>query len=442
MNRVLWRQSLRVRMTLGFTLTFAVFLCLVGVFLQWQSYQNKVADTDQLLREAVTLVNAEWEKESKGTISPTLFNEVREDPVLADVSLLLVDAAGLPVITNRRAVPEWPAVSNEWRIFSAPLGTATLVAGIRWRPIEKRLRSQAVTLATLGLMAILFAAALSWTLVGRTLRPIGYLSQQAANAASDPLHLHLEAPSNDDEIKQLVATLNGMLGRLRENARSREQFYAAAAHELRTPLTVLSSTIEVTKNRPRSVGEYQEALDDLEQQTRRLIHLSEDLLTLNRLDMGTVRDVPESVDLVDLVERALASVRLVIAGRNLQLIADLETEDATALVPSLPAGMLIRNLIENAAKYAREGGGLTVSWHSDTDWVELRVANDFPVESQLDTDRLFEPFYRADASRSSATGGNGLGLAICRRIADMNGWQLSLVRHSREVVASVQFPRA
>jgi signal transduction histidine kinase len=100
--------------------------------------------------------------------------------------------------------------------------------------------------------------------------------------------------------------------------------------------------------------------------------------------------------------------------------------------------MLVRNLIENAVKYATPGGVVCVELTGP----ELTIFNAFSSTLRLDSAKLFEPFFRPDDSRSSETGGNGLGLAICRAVAAANGWKLTLDQDEKGVSVSVLFPAA
>src|SRR5262249_45706932 len=110
------------------------------------------------------------------------------------------------------------------------------------------------------------------------------------------------------------------------------------------------------------------------------------------------------------------------------------------LAPPSHVDILIRNLIENAVKYATPGGGVSVSTRAlETGALELRVYNDHSSPVPLDLDRWCEPFYRADPSRSAMTGGNGLGLAICQRIADTNNWIFCIQSESGGIGVTVLF---
>jgi signal transduction histidine kinase len=125
-------------------------------------------------------------------------------------------------------------------------------------------------------------------------------------------------------------------------------------------------------------------------------------------------------------------------SRNLQLKESLEPNIEISAVPS-HAEVLARNLIENAVKYGTEGGEISITLKSDNDRIQLEVVNDHPDNVKIATENVFEPFYRDDTSRNSKTGGNGLGLAICRAVSNANGWDVSLHQENGKIRATVNF---
>jgi signal transduction histidine kinase len=229
-----------------------------------------------------------------------------------------------------------------------------------------------------------------------------------------------------------------MLERLQEDTRAKAQFYAAAAHELRTPLAVLSASIEAMLVRPHSVEECTETFADLQTQTQRLIALTESLLLLNRLEMRTDSEAPESIDLEDICARVLQSYATQCSANRLQVQLDFQ-ETSPVEAPPTHVMILIRNLLENAIRYTTNGGTIAVRLQEVLDVPCLRIYNDCLLPENLEMKTLFQPFYRAEGSRSVATGGNGLGLAICRALADANGWDLTLERQSYGLIAQVMF---
>lgn len=431
--------SLRARMTAGFAFAFGLIALAGIVGIISFSYFTARREAREITQDAAALFQREWEDRDSPRRFQRAFQEVTEDGRLAAISLIVVDEKNKVVAANNRPSPEWPAPSWDWLIISVPSERWTIVAGFYWQPVQRGLQRQAALLAALGILVTLTATGLAWLLVGGILQPISALAEQARAAASvgSPLSAELIAPSQDAEIRLLTGTLNEMLDRLREDTRAREQFYAAAAHELRTPLAVLSGSIEVTLARPHRPDEYEETLRDLLHETRRLITLTESILLLNRVEMGTDAEAPESMDLADVCHRLLALLPPA-EERNLSLHLCLD-ETPALCAPPTHIRILLRNLLENAFRYASPGGAVKITTGEMTELPFISVYNDCEMPDTLDLNRLLVPFYRTDASRNTATGGNGLGLTICKALTDANGWNLTLRREQAGIGVRVVF---
>ena len=327
-------------------------------------------------------------------------------------------------------VPPIPPLDDPggWRTRAVSWHGQKLLLALPWHRSQADLRAQALALALLSLLVTGGAALGAWTLVGKTLRPIDALALQAADSArTSPLMERrepLRPTSRDREMQHLVFTLNAMLDRVRESALSKERFHTSASHELRTPLAALSGHLGVALSRERSAADYRLALEEAERQTNRLSKLTGDLLLLNRLQTAASAPPKERLDVAETCDIALQRAGKTIAARGLRVVDELEPLEVEA--PPSHVEILLGNLVENAAKYARTGGamGVTIEGSSSSVrvWNECEPAQWAALQSELP--RLFEPFYRPDAARASATGGNGLGLAICRSVAEANGWSL------------------
>lgn len=431
-------SSLRARMTWGFAAWFSfVALCACAVFLLW-SRQLARRDASERVQAAAQLVAREWHGERGTEKIAKALREAQEDMRLDNVVVVIVDETGAVLGANRTAAP-LPDVMRKRGFVMATVRTknASVVAGMDWQPTEAILERQAVLLLLMVLTVAGCGAVAAWFLVGRTLRPIALLAGEATLASVDPLRARLRVPSGDAEIVHLVGTLNGFLTRFAESNREREQFYAAAAHELRTPLSVLSGNIELALSRPRTSSDYAETLTELQNETTRLINLAEGLLTMNRLQTASDAGESETVNVADECARVVASLALLAERRRVVI----ETHgEAQTFAPVAHVQMLLRNLVENAAKYADPGGTVRVSIGGDATGASVAVRNDYRGADALPLYRLDEPFFRADPSRSVETGGNGLGLAICRRLANAHGWKLSLTAEENGVLARCVFP--
>lgn len=432
--------SLRARMTAGFTLCFAtISLLACFVFYGW-SCRLARQDVSERVRAAARLVALEWRGDAQERSVAKAFREAEEDMRLDNVTVFIADGSGAVLGSNRTAVLSASDMRRHgWILAEEPSHNARIIAGMNWRATESVLRKQAMTLTMFAFVLNGAGAIAAWFLVGKTLRPIGVLANQARFASADPLHARLQSPSNDAEVQHLVETLNGFLERFQQNTRAREQFYAAAAHELRTPLAVLSGGIELALSRSRTTADYVETLSDLQGETKRLTALSEAMLTLNRLQTEDGEEENGSVDIAAECEYVLSTLASLISGKRLAVTMSGGRENTHIIAPLSHITTLLRNLLENAVKYTPSGGAIRIAVEASATTICVHIENDYPAADALPLEKFYEPFFRADASRSLH--GNGLGLAICRRLADFHRWDLQHTSTDSTVTATCVFRR-
>lgn len=428
-------NSIRARMTLGFALfTSLLMLAVCAAFFIYTKHADRSAADARLSLAKREILRELREKEQSLDRPAELLRDENDDLRAADVAILVRDARGRTVAQTVRDSPRWPPHGDSWRTTQFQAGSHTIVLGVEWNSIEVALRERTLFLLGLGALVVAFSSLGAWVLVGRTLSPIHLLALQADMASAESLNVRLETPSPDAEIVSLVSTLNDLLARLGETAAVRGRFYAAASHELRTPLQALNGHLEVALSRPRPADEYRDALDEAHDQAGRLTSLVQDLLLLNQLDTSTSCPPGVQLDIADMCVNELAPLRDLAAERGLTL--ELTLPDSCEIVaPWNHATMLLRNLLENAVKYAAPDGTVRLQLSQET----LILCNDSQHQPLWEADKYFEPFFRPDASRNSETGGNGLGLAIAKAIADTNGWSLSLTQRENVVCAEVCF---
>ncbi|MGE5532324.1 MAG: ATP-binding protein [Bacteroidota bacterium] len=441
-------RSLRARLTAAVTAAFAVWMLVIcAVLIGYMHNGTRSRARTELTLMAATLRDhlAEVRSERPGMESLLLaefIEQQRHELATEGMVVFVVDANGAVLEQSQRLIPKWPLEhrDDDWQAIALPQGNRTVVLALHWGRSERVLREQALVLLALSLCAIAAVACVSWFLIRRTLSPISQLSHQATVASTDTLYPQLIAPSEDAEIIGLVGTLNDLLSRLGEAAVVKGRFYAAASHELRTPLQALSGHLEVALSRDRSAEDYRVALDEALSQTKRLISLVRDLLLLNQLDTAAAPPPGELVSVADLCERAVQHLASLAAERDLHVELDLEGE-GEIVAPPTHADMLIRNIVDNAVKYASPGGDVRLRLREIATGVEVTIFNTAPGEPKLDTTALFEPFFRPEAARSSSAG-NGLGLAICKAIALANSWELRLDQDAEGVLVTAVFGHA
>jgi signal transduction histidine kinase len=315
-----------------------------------------------------------------------------------------------------------------------PTGPVTVYAGLPTVEVNRSITELVGALAVGVPVIIVVLAVVGWLLIGRALRPVDAMRQQAAAIPGTDLHRRLEAPAADDELGRLAATFNALLARIEADSARQRQFVADAAHELRSPLAALRTQLEVAVRR-RGPAEIGPAGTDLLADTVRLSRLVDDLLALARLD-ASPHLAHQPVDLDDLLldearrARSRGGVRIdtmgISAGRVLG--------DPQAL------GRVTRNLVDNAVRHASISVSLGLQMHGGT--VTLTVADDGPGIASTDRDRVFQRFTRLDDARGRDTGGAGLGLAIVRDVVTAHGGHVSVADNNPGALFTVRLPAA
>lgn len=434
-------RSIRINMTIAFSLSIAVLMAIVCSGLIWYARHTAERSTDRMLN--VTAQNLKEEcMHGKGSVDMKLLMEEKREDLSLDNTSVAVISPDSRIIGSSQRDPYASLLSKHknWRTVRINIGKDVLIVGTQWAHVEDELRYHTIVLLVLSVFVTVLSAFGAWALVGRTLSPIALLSHQADTASTESLHVHLNAPSADAEITGLVATLNGLLARLAETAKSKGRFYSAASHELRTPLQALSGHLELALTRDRTNDEYKQVIEESYAQTRRLILLVRNLLLLYQLDSPISDTIRETGDLVSVCQQALPLYQPMIEERKLQIAVNM-LKNAEYRSPPMHMEILVRNLVENAVKYADSGSEITINLYEYSGKIHLQIFNRCSSDQSWNADQIFEPFGRADSSRNSRTGGTGLGLAICKAITAANQWDLNLQQETNGVRATLIIPR-
>ncbi len=432
-------NSIRVRLTLAFAAAATVLIGSACLGLVVYGRRAAERDADHLLDYATNKVRREA-LNPDGTISLPELQE--EEYGLGGENMRVVAYNLKGQIISQGAGNSLPAYNPyhpgpHWYTGHVIAKNGIIYVALYRHLLPEELREQELFLIILSTIAIVAATLGAHTLIGKTLMPIALLARQAEAAGGEDLSVRLQAPSQDAEIQELVHTLNGLLVRLGQSANARSRFYSAASHELRTPLQALSGHLELAGMRPRSNDEYREILLEARAQTDRLVALVRDLLVLNRLETAPLPPA-EPVELNEMCQSVYSALQPVAASRQIEVSWHFGDSVTLGASPNY-VGIVLRNILENALKYAREGGEVIVSTIADAYHPRLQVYNECTPLEDADLGKLFDPFFRPDRSRNSRTGGNGLGLAICRAIANASGWQIFLEQDNTGVTATIVF---
>jgi phosphoserine phosphatase RsbU/P len=209
----------------------------------------------------------------------------------------------------------------------------------------------------------------------------------------------------------------------RDLERQRDEFFSSVSHDLRTPVAAIKAAIGVVMANmpPEMPPPLQRLLGNVDLAADELTALIEDLLEMARLQSGRVELWRSTVDLRDVVGRAMRSVEPLVQARGQQLRFSAPSQPVLATVDAERLGRVLRNLLGNAQKYGRQGGSVSVALECTPGEVRLAVADDGPGIALEDQERIFERFYRVSGSGSA---GSGLGLAIARGLVELHGGRL------------------
>ena len=259
----------------------------------------------------------------------------------------------------------------------------------------------------------LLGGVVTYFISGHALRPIREFSDKIEEVQAQNLSDSRIEENNVKELNQLGISYNKMLERLSEAFEIQRQFTANAAHELRTPLALMQVQLDLY-NSASHLGNDADTLQTIKMVTEQNDKLNRMVKTL--LDMSELQTVgrDDKIILDAIVEEVLADLEPLAVEKNIKLIG--KCEDATMIGSDILIYRLVYNLVENAIKYNHSLGQVTVTAYQRNKHVYLSVedtGSGIPKELR---ERVFEPFFRVDKSRSRELGGVGLGLAFVREI--------------------------
>ena len=322
------------------------------------------------------------------------------------------------------------AKTRHYRVVTIPVGPDrparyVIQTGMRLRRLQKRIQRLRRYLAAAIPVMLAFALAGGWFLSGRSLQPMKEVVRRLGEIRSGDLSQRLPPREANDELGWLVSAINTMLDELEDAFERVRAFSADAAHELRTPVATLRCQAEVALDQSRDLSEYQEVLQSVVERCAALSRVLDNLLFLAQTSSEEALPERARVDLHDVIEELREPFDILAEEKTIRLALD---ASPGAVVWGNEAWLrtLMANLLNNALKFTPGRGSVSAMVVVRDQNVVLEVRDTgvgIPESEQM---RIFEPFHRGDPSRSRETGGAGLGLSICRRIAERHGGEISV----------------
>jgi len=281
-------------------------------------------------------------------------------------------------------------------------------------------------------LAALLTGFLGWMAARRGLAPLREMRASVADITANRLDQRLPAAAIPVELAEVAETLNAMLARLEESFRRLSDFSSDLAHELRTPVSNLLTQTQVTLAKTRTLAEYQDVLASNAEEFERLSRMIADMLFLAKSDHQLIVPHPERIDLATEVRSLFEFYDALAEEKGIALTC---SGSGAVSGDRLMLRRAVGNLLSNAIRHTPAGGRIAVRVDDAGPLVVLTVENTGDTIAAEHLPRLFDRFYRADASRQHGEG-TGLGLAITRSIARAHGGNAGV--HSRDGVTTFE----
>ncbi|KUI18608.1 ATP-binding protein [Mycobacterium sp. GA-1285] len=311
----------------------------------------------------------------------------------------------------------------QWRAMTVRGPDGVVTVAVDFSDVQTTVRELVYAQVGIGLAVLLVLGVAGYAVVHRSLRPLVEVEQTAAAIAAGDLDRRVPQRDPRTEVGRLSLALNGMLAQIQtamaaseasaEQARNSEErmrrFITDASHELRTPLTTIRGFAELY--RQGAARDIEMLMSRIESESGRMGLLVEDLLLLARLDAQRPLE-RRRVDLLTLATDAVHDAQSIAPNRSIRLEVLDGPGTPEVIGDEARLRQVLGNLMANALEHTPETAGVAVRVGTVGDRAVLEVCDEGPGMTEDDAQRVFERFYRADASRTRASGGTGLGLSI------------------------------
>ena len=439
-------SSLQFRLALGFFLALVMALLLIGVatgVATGRQAQRFDQDRDSAQVERLRKLVAEYYASRSGWANPdtSLQENVERAASISGRHIVVYDETGAVIANSHpgllnaedpmKGKGRWgPPKSADkisvrfeddevgaFTVSAVPAGASPSI-GIPDPTADRISKGVERSLLWAGIGAAALGTFLVWLISRRTLAPLQNLGAAARQLGRGDFSQRAE-DAGPTEIRELAQSFNAMATELEEAERHRRNMTADIAHELRTPLSNIQGYLEAIRD--GLVQPTPDTIDTIHEQAIHLSRLVEDLRLLAQVESGELHLQLTPVSVGDLLQSGVEAVRPRAEAKSVVLSLEAAPSLRPVMIDATRISQVVGNLLENAITHTPEGGSVSVSARELDGFLEIAVADTGPGIAPEDIPRLFDRFYRADPSRSRATGGTGLGLTIARRLVEAHG---------------------
>lgn len=420
-------MHIRTKIMLWYILLTVLILCIVFPSVYFYVRKSLVQSLEAKLQYAVS--QTETAADAAGG---TIAIDRAELQVEKDVELLIKDAFGKIIyqtsdaswmdgtasadgyLSVARSGETWSVLHQTYEINETRM---TVCAGCSSSYLEDALKQLLRFFLLLVPAYFLISMIGSYFIARLAMKPVRRITQTAAVIGKGDLSERITGVTSKDEVGQLADTFNSMLDELQVSFARERQFTSDASHELRMPVAVISACAQDSVG-SSDVGELQENMKTIQDESNRMSGIISQLLMLSRGYEGRTHFEPEEIMLSVMVDSVAEELANTAQLRSIQIHNDVPEEVRIYTDQSLMTQLFV-NVIGNAVKYGKDGGNIWIKAVCTGTTVKIVVQDDGIGISKEDQPHVFERFYRADKARDRS--GSGLGLAIVKWITDMHG---------------------
>ncbi|MDP2913728.1 MAG: HAMP domain-containing sensor histidine kinase [Candidatus Omnitrophota bacterium] len=472
-------KSIRFKVVLLYIIILTITLLSFGIIIYGSLYKSLYDDFDDLLSSkaegVVNSINAYWQardaeadydmaapKASEGpsakefmAIAQNWVEEKRKAPDPMSIFVQILSPAGERMISSK-LMPRIPSLDKEdmedvlageesfdtvrgetfdgrrmkFRICTRPVTEDGRVVYIAQTvgPVELlsvALKNLRLILFVMVPLAIFFAAMPGMLLIKMTLRPVDRMINTLRRITAENLKLKIHIPDTRDEVRRLADTFNDMIERLDRSFSSQQRFIREISQELKSPMQAFKEELDTMLAKEFSLPESSAVLSKASKELGRFSKLIENLLTLSRFDSNLLVLEIKKVNLSSLVESVAGNMRALAGEKGIDLC--LACSDKVILDgDEAQLKQLVINLLDNAVKYTKRGGKITVTVSKDNRQATVAVSDTGIGIPEDETDYIFDRFYQVARTRNNDSGGFGLGLSSAKSIVEEHKGAISV----------------
>lgn len=445
-------KSIRLKLTLYFTIVIAIILLAASYLLYENAYNNRISNLDGSLSVIVGDMIYDVIEEEEELYAEELDEDTKEIEEQLKIGTLHMRIMKYNLVTNRQDIItkssktkdsvfinwDFKKEMQESKVYYQTLydyrnamefvkideetilavQTAVLISFK-----DESLRHTMLMLVGVNFVIFLFSIIGTYVLISKTLSPVHNIVASVNEIEAYDYTKRISVKDVPNEIKELVDTLNELLSRHKESFSKISQFSSDASHELKTPLTVMRGEIEVGLRKPRSEVEYQKILEDILFEILKIQHLIDGLLFLAKTDKLEIKSTFGEVYLDEIITECVHELESCADKKSIKV-------EIGHLVPLTVEGndTLLKiacfNLLKNAIHYTPEDKKIKIWIEENSDRFIIAIQDEGIGIEKEDLKHIFDRFYRVNKSKSRSSGGTGLGLSIVKMILDIHGFDI------------------